>query len=138
MKDKLDILAAFYGQKLAIREFIEEKKERQTEAEPFEVLIARDTDRFVAHDLPKFVSDVTIPVCFALCTSPNNADGTLPGLTLNGSKQSIIGFYNPVPPCYPVEHERPTLCIVYRLTKQSEDGSEKSTEVITEYFRDTQ
>lgn len=65
-------------------------------------------------DVPKLVCDVTIPVCYAL-TIKNNDPTNKQGLTLSGSKQSILGFFNPIPPCLKVEHENPTLCIIYKI-----------------------
>ena len=56
---------------------------------------------------------------------------------MNGGKQSIIGFYNPIPPCLPIEHENPMLCVIYKKTIVSEDSNEKVEEIEIKYFRET-
>ena len=90
--------------------------------------------------MPKFISDVTIPVCYALTTPKNKSEDRKLGLTLSGSKQSILGFYNPIPPCLPVEHESPTLCIIYKkkVVDKTQLVDESVTEIGIDYFRETQ
>ena len=106
----------------------------------FDQLIERDISGGFApstKNMPKFISDVTIPVCYALTTPKNKSEDRKLGLTLSGSKQSILGFFNPIPPCLPVEHESPTLCIVYK--KKIVDGADESiTEIGVDYYRETQ
>ncbi len=71
-----------------------------TQSVTFENIIKRDIEkpgqRLPFIDVPEHVCDVTIPVCYQL-ESVLNADGKV-GLTLSGSKCSIVGFMNPVAP----------------------------------------
>ncbi len=83
-------------------------------------------------DVPKFVVDVTIPVCFAL-DPVKNAQGMV-GLTLSGCKQSIVGFFNPIPACLTIEHENPILCLIYEKHELSEKDQERISEVSIKYF----
>ena len=82
--------------------------------------------------MPKFVCDVTVPVCYAL-DPVKNAEG-LAGLVLSGCKQSIVGFFNPIPDCLPIDHRNPTLCIVYRAQIVTADAKEKASEISIKYF----
>lgn len=103
LRGKLDILAAFYGDKLEIEEMIADIDHRIHD-------IARDDKIQSARpfvDVPKYVLDVTIPVRFAL---ENLASFT--GLRLEGGKASIVGFFNPIPECL---NREPVLCIVHKV-----------------------
>ena len=139
-------MAAFYGSKLAIQVFIEEKRALVTNEISFEDVIQRDITKsgpvspFV--DVPLLVCDVTIPVCYALTTKTNDT-ANKQGLTLSGSKQSILGFFNPIPPCVKVEHENPTFCIIYMKQLQKDDDHDANedqvvSEVSISYFNEKQ
>lgn len=121
--------------------FIEEKREYASRSDLcFEDLIKRDltvqgrpSKPFV--DVPELVCDVTIPVNYCLDTGRAGTTNQ-GGLTLSGSKQSLIGFFNPIPPCLEVEHERPTLCIVYKTNYQQAD--DKVSEITIAYYSEKQ
>ena len=75
---------------------------------------------------------MTIPVCYAL-EPVKNAEGKV-GLTISGCKQSIVGFFNPIPTCLTIEHDNPILCIVYKQHLNSEEANEKVSEISVQYF----
>lgn len=117
IKDQIDILAALYGSRLAIQVYIDEIRTAASDDASFKDKIRRELQPSKFNqpfaDLPRFVCDVTVAVAYSL-ESQTTADGvTRGGLSLSGSKSSIVGFYNPVPPSLAVEHENPVLCIVY-------------------------
>ena len=84
-------------------------------------------------DVPKLVCDVTVPVCYALDHLGSEQNGGKVGLSLSGSKSSIVGFFNPIPPSLAVEHANPTLCIVYKLKSSS-----KPDKVLVDYYSERQ
>lgn len=73
----------------------------------------RGLDDSIALDMPFCISDVTIPVRFAL-----DENGLI--LEKMKTKENILGFFNPIPP-FKEEHDHPVLCIVYRKPAQDPD-----------------
>ena len=67
--------------------------------------------------------DVTVSIRFVLEKN---------GLYLLGkkTKESIIGFYNPIPQ-FLREHKSPTLCIIYQKPNEGEN-------IYIEYFKDSE
>jgi len=63
-------------------------------------------------NVPKLVLDVTIPARYSLDIVPDK-EGKV-GLRISGNKQNLVGFFNPIPSCLPVESENPYLCIIYK------------------------
>ena len=82
--------------------------------------------------MPNLVCDVTIPVCYQL--DPAKDADSMQGLRLSRSKQNIVGFYNPIPPCLPVEHRNPSLCVVYQVQVKTQDPNEKVYDIMVKYF----
>lgn len=90
-------MAAYYGHKDSIKQMVSQKL---LTGDALESECAMEPQAF--KNVPQFVLDVTLAVRFQL---------TKAGLLLNkGSKQSLVGFFRPMPPSM---QERACLCVVY-------------------------
>ena len=78
--------------------------------------------------------DVTIPVRYSLDLKSNSEGKS--GLRISGNKQNLVGFFNPIPSCLPIERENPYLCIIYKRYLQPERPGDSDFEIVEAYYKE--
>lgn len=94
-------MRAFYGSKDHIKKYLEVYLSQNRMQE---ISLPIESDSIT--DMPTCICDVTIPLRFVL--EPNT------GLVLEkmNTKDSVFGFFNPIPP-FMLNHSHPILCIIF-------------------------